>query len=90
MAMLITTVDAVRKAASSKGWLLFCAEYDIDPDNPQEPDHGQGVCIDKYDLARFGMETEFVDLVSSVRTFMADSLSGSVEQTDEPERPFPF
>ena len=77
MAMLITSVAAVRKATvnNEAGWRLFCTDAGIDPENPQEPEHGMGVAIEKYDLARYGMDTEFNDLVTSTRDFIGEPLS---------------
>jgi len=64
MSALITSVEKVRAAATPEGWLLFCLEQDIDPENPHEPE--EGVMINSFDLLRYGMDADHASLKADV------------------------
>jgi len=72
MSALITSVEKVREAASPEGWLLFCREQDIDPENPHEPE--EGVWIDAQDLLRYGMDGDHAALKADIREIVGPSM----------------
>ena len=55
MSAVITSIAAVKEAATEEGFRLFCEERGIDPDAFAEPE--EGVMIDSFDLLRYGMAT---------------------------------
>lgn len=66
MAMLITSVAAIKAQCSPEGFKLFCQEEGIDPDHYEEPE--EGVCVDKMDLYRYGAAEAAQNLAASVNT----------------------
>lgn len=69
MAMLITSIAIIKQQSTPEGFLLFCKENEIDPENYVEPE--AGVCVDKMDLLRYGATTAAVDLAASVKSMLA-------------------
>lgn len=64
MSALITSIEKIKRASTERGFRLFCAEHDIDPDNFVEPE--EGVMIDSLDLLRYGMDRDYADLKADV------------------------
>jgi len=73
MSALITSIARVKETASPDGFLLFCKENDIDPENYAEPE--EGVMVDSFDIFRYQTYSQFDDLkrdaaeFSGMRTF---------------------
>lgn len=69
MAMLITSIAIIKQQSTPDGFLLFCKENEIDPENYVEP--AEGVCVDKMSLLRCGATAAAVDLSASVKSMLA-------------------
>jgi hypothetical protein len=64
MSAVITSIAAVKEAATEEGFRLFCEERGIDPDAFAEPE--EGVMIDSFDLLRYGMDETHDELKADV------------------------
>jgi hypothetical protein len=70
MAMLITTIAKIKESCTEEGFKMFCSEQGFDPGNYQEPE--EGVCVDKFDLYRYGAAAAAQSLSSSVNALKAE------------------
>jgi hypothetical protein len=68
MSMLITSIKNIKEQSSTDGFMVFCIEQGIDPNNYVEPEFG--VCVDKMDLWRYGAGKAALELSASVSTML--------------------
>jgi len=74
MSFVITSIAKVRKAASEDGWMFFCAENEIDPNNWEAYERDEGFAIESFDLLRYGMNEAHSGLKADIEEITGPKL----------------